>query len=562
MPFKREFRVKREPRSKRPAVAGIEPEGGIHYVSVLFEPQGCGRFGEFRVSLLLDFGAYGAVMRELIVDVADPDMAAAVELDEVERPPPVWDSIERRVIPAFPGARPNAGHLKTPDDVAWHPDRRLGLYAVPEKLQDDIDRLERTKFNPWRTRSNYAERTHTLLYIEEAQQVKNFRRFDVAGVSLHMNEEGGEVWHKLMLEGLAERRPSVLKGDSVFVWVPGTQDVEYEGYVQEVLRDAAWLQLNPCFADATHGVPEFNVRFSFSRIQFRRMHSAIDNVDLSLVWPEGSATSEACPPTDVTSSTDSWTPNDQQRECMARISALAQQPMKHPFLVRGAFGTGKTSTLCNVVLQLLRGPCSGIESTPEAPRVLLCTECNAAADLYISLLADKLAPHEMLRYYQAHRRTGGMSNVVWRYCEALFDGANEIFRVPAIAELLSYRLIVCTFDNSAVLWGIGCLKGMFSHIFMDEVANALEPRALIPLQLADQTTAIVMAGDDRQIAPQVQSPSARHHGLKQSMLVRLVGLEFYRSNAGAHVEVQPAQGLNLSFASPTAEPLPHAHQLV
>ena len=48
---------------------------------------------------------------------------------------------------------------------------------MPDKLQEDIDKLERTGFNPWRTRGNYAERTHTLLYIEEAQQIKNFRRF-------------------------------------------------------------------------------------------------------------------------------------------------------------------------------------------------------------------------------------------------------------------------------------------------------------------------------------------------------------------------------------------------
>ena len=107
-----------------------------------------------------------------------------------------------------------------------------------------------------------------------------------------------------MLEGLAERRPSVLKGDSVFIWVPGTQDVEYEGYVQDVLRDAAWLQLNPCFEDATRGVPEFNVRFSFSRIQFRRMHSAIDNTDLSLVWPEGEASTEPSSSADLRLTSD------------------------------------------------------------------------------------------------------------------------------------------------------------------------------------------------------------------------------------------------------------------
>ena len=60
-------------------------------------------------------------MIELKVDVADPDLEAALQLEE-SQPPRVWDCIERRTIPAFPGSRPNASHLKTADDVAWHPE--------------------------------------------------------------------------------------------------------------------------------------------------------------------------------------------------------------------------------------------------------------------------------------------------------------------------------------------------------------------------------------------------------------------------------------------------------
>jgi helicase MOV-10 len=371
--------------------------------------------------------------------------------------------------------------------------------------------------------------------MQEAQQKKNFRRYDLAGVNLHASKEGDELWHKLMVGGLAERRPSVLKGDSVYVWVPGTTDVEYEGFVQEVLRDATWLQLNPCFQDATRGVTEFNVRFSFSRIQFRRMHTAIDNVDLSLVWPDHQLpVAPSAPPLERSVSIGDWALNADQRVCVERSLVLATLPRKHPFLIRGAFGTGKTSTLCNVVLQLLH---SSAGTAAEPCRILLCTECNAAADLYVTLLAKVVAPSEMLRSYQAHR-TRGQSTSVWEYCKALYDQTRNIMRAPTIEELLGYRLIICTFDHSAVLWGIGCPTTMFTHIVMDEVANALEPRALIPLQLAIPSTSIVMAGDDKQIGPQVQSPSARHHGLKQSMLVRLVGLDFYQKHPETFIELK------------------------
>ena len=65
--------------------------------------------------------------------------------------------------------------------------------------------------------------------------------------------------------------------------------------------------------------------------------------------------------------------------------------------MRGAFGTGKTTTLCQVVVQLLRAP----RGAGRPCRILLCTECNAAADLYISLLCEAgLTTDELLRCYQ------------------------------------------------------------------------------------------------------------------------------------------------------------------
>ncbi|KAL3915188.1 MAG: hypothetical protein SGPRY_007339, partial [Prymnesium sp.] len=467
----------------------------------------------------LNFGDhFGGDSLDLVVDVADPDVTAAEELDCCQRAQQVWDGIERRTIPAFPAARPNASHLKTPDEVEWHPDRRLGLYEVPEQLQNDIDKMERTVFNPWQKPENYVKRMHTLLFVEEAQQRKNFRKFDVGYAKLHESREGGEVWHKLMIEGLAERRPSVLKGDSVYVWVPESTDVEYEGVVESVLRDAAWLRLNPGFPDNTRGVSEFHVRFTFSRLQFRRMHAAIDNVDLKLVWPDPSTHPSPPPPpptsTSVLETIGGLTPNAEQHECIDRISALSKLQSPYPLLVRGAFGTGKTSTVANAILKLLKPP-----ATADS-RILLCTECNAAADLYVTLLADHLQPKEMLRYYQSHRRTQ-MHGPLWKHSEALYVAENEIFRTPTVEEVMGYRLVVCTFDLSGVLWGIGCVRGCFSHIILDEAANALEPRSLIPLQLASRNTAIVMAGDDKQIAPTVQSGSARHHGLRESLLVRL-----------------------------------------
>lgn len=43
------------------------------------------------------------------------------------------------------------------------------------------------------------------------------------------------------------------------------------------------------------------------------------------------------------------------------------------------------------------------------------------------------------------------------------------------------------------------LTGYFSHIFVDEAAQALESETLIPLSLAGRTTKIILAGDHMQV---------------------------------------------------------------
>lgn len=64
-------------------------------------------------------------------------------------------------------------------------------------------------------------------------------------------------------------------------------------------------------------------------------------------------------------------------------------------------------------------------------------------------------------------------------------------------------------------------SGHFTHIFMDEVGQALEPEALIPIaglatnpaypgQFQNQ---VIMAGDPKQLGPILQSPIAAKFGL-------------------------------------------------
>jgi superfamily I DNA and/or RNA helicase len=68
-----------------------------------------------------------------------------------------------------------------------------------------------------------------------------------------------------------------------------------------------------------------------------------------------------------------------------------------------------------------------------------------------------------------------------------------------------------------------CL-GCFSHILLDEAAQALEVKAIIPLCLATESTRVVLAGDPQQMNAEVFSNEVYDLDLHRSLLSRLVTL--------------------------------------
>lgn len=64
-------------------------------------------------------------------------------------------------------------------------------------------------------------------------------------------------------------------------------------------------------------------------------------------------------------------------------------------------------------------------------------------------------------------------------------------------------------------------RGFFTHILVDEAAQALETETTIPLALANRNTRIVLAGDHMQIGPDVFSVFAKERNLHVSLLERL-----------------------------------------
>ncbi|CAL4115825.1 unnamed protein product, partial [Meganyctiphanes norvegica] len=121
--------------------------------------------------------------------------------------------------------------------------------------------------------SNYHQKLTTLLHLEEAQMNFQMRQFAMERVSFSRQGE----FLTLIVPGLAEKRPSLLIGDSVMASSPGEGPVAalwYEGCIHQVHSTKVLLKFHPTFHENYQG-EDYSVTFKFNRTPLRRCHFAI-----------------------------------------------------------------------------------------------------------------------------------------------------------------------------------------------------------------------------------------------------------------------------------------------
>lgn len=77
----------------------------------------------------------------------------------------------------------------------------------------------------------------------------------------------------MQVDGLAEKRPSVIVSDRILVRVAGTEGRAFCGYVHYVRENTVLLQFSPKFAGLRG--QKYDVHFVLNRTVFRRMHQAL-----------------------------------------------------------------------------------------------------------------------------------------------------------------------------------------------------------------------------------------------------------------------------------------------
>ena len=226
----------------------------------------------------------------------------------------------------------------------------------------------------------------------------------------------------------------------------------------------------------------------------------------------------------------------------ARVFALAGPP-----------GTGKSTTIVEAALRALEDP---------SARVLLAAPRDFSADVLAAALGAALAARHaragrpaLLRAVDPSRPPAQALTEALPYC-TLAAGAGA-FEWPAQAAVDAARAVVAT-CAAAARWlapsrsADGApsattlpLGAPFTHVLIDEAAQAAAPDALAPLVLArgprGRPARALLVGDPRQLGPSLASPAATAAGLGVSLLERWL--------ARAAVEAERCEGGGLAPAS-------------
>lgn len=397
---------------------------------------------------------------------------------------------------------------------------RLPPYPIPPDVRELIENkqvpevlMEGLKID------NYSHFFSNLLIMEEIHLEDEMRMHDMENVT--MRRVGS---HLLALEvpGLAEKRPSLVSGDCIFVKPidDAFDNKPYKGYIHRVEAEEVFLQFAKEFHLLHREGNLYDVTFTYNRVNMRRLYQAVDTAEgglgMAFLFPSQSTSKRR---SIKTSPFVPWSQhlNEEQTCAVEMILGCKGAP---PYVIHGPPGTGKTMTLVEAVLQLY--------TTRKDARILVCAASNSAADYVLQKLINKETPvvqeHEIFRLNAASRSYEDVPSDLIHFC--FFD--DLVFKCPPLQALWRYRIIICTYMSASLPYAEGIRRGHFSHIFLDEAGQASEPETMVPLSnLCTKQTVVVLAGDPMQLGPVIYSKDAESYGLGKSYLERLFECELY-----------------------------------
>ena len=257
-----------------------------------------------------------------------------------------------------------------------------------------------------------------------------------------------------------------------------------------------WISKPPLQLRATMHV---QVKFHLKHSYFANLHEAVDCIHDATVCkllPESFAESNIHYRQIDDNSLIDMPPsfeidNEYQLQTLKKLISCRSSV---PFIITGPFGTGKTRVLAAAAYQFIFGaapPMEPMECRTKPKRVLLVTHHMQTADSYLELYFGPASSSKNTGI-NVCRVIGIDYNFEWSKYKDLhvyttdFNGADD------------YDLVITTLLTAPILLN-EVERGFFSHILVDEAAQAREPEVLAALALADKYTKIVLAGDHLQV---------------------------------------------------------------
>ena len=165
-----------------------------------------------------------------------------------------------------------------------------------------------------------------------------------------------------------------------------------------------------------------------------------------------------------------------------------------PVLVPAPFGSGKTRLLSVATEYLIRNA----KSENKICRILLCCHQQKSADVFMKDYFSKMICH----------RRNPLGNNVYRIVSHTYGKKFENDCELLVKEFLEkvefqrfkHLVVVTTFLTALKMVDRRIPQGYFTHILIDEGAQAREPECIAPLCMADSNTRIVIVGDSKQVS--------------------------------------------------------------
>lgn len=194
--------------------------------------------------------------------------------------------------------------------------------------------------------------------------------------------------------------------------------------------------------------------------------------------------------------------------------------------------------------------------------ILACAPSHSAADTIALRLIRHLKPGEMYRINDITRSPAGSE--VPPNLKMYTYITDTYFSFPPWEKLMAAKVVVCDCMGAFELLKARCTNRdiasvqefygkafsepltswHWTHLFIDEAAQAREPETLVPLMVVAPggnqgipLPKVVYAGDSNQLGPMILSATARENGLAVSLFERLLARQIYSEHPLARMNI-------------------------